>query len=70
MIDETTFASSNLSSGTWDSDTDTLTIEFTGGSSYDYFNVPRSVWQGLKGADSAGSYFHRQIRGRYSYERT
>lgn len=69
MIDEAAFASSNLSSGQWDSDTDTLTLTFADGARYDYLNVPRSVWQGLKGAESAGSYFHRHIRNRYAYER-
>jgi hypothetical protein len=64
----TEFASSNLSSATYDPDLQNLTIEFNSGETYVYFNVPRSVYQGLQHAGSAGSYFHRHIRGRYSYD--
>ena len=60
--------SSNLSSASYDPDTDTLTIEFQSGSSYQYLNVPPSIYRGLQSAPSAGSYFYRQIKGRFAYE--
>lgn len=61
-------SSSNLESATYDPDTETLTIEFKSGTSYDYMNVPPSIYRGLQGAGSAGEYFARHVRGRYQYE--
>ena len=61
--------STNIQQAEYDSDTDTLTITFMGnGESYDYFNVPASVFRGMTQAVSAGSYFHRFIKNRYSYD--
>lgn len=45
----------------------TLSIWFKdGGHPYDYFGVPKSVYQGLLNASSAGSYFNVYIREQYS----
>lgn len=59
--------SSNLASASYDPDLENLRIEFSSGDSYTYFNVPKSVYMGLQHASSAGQYFHRHIRSRYSY---
>ena len=71
VVTETTDfpGSSNLSSATYDPEVENLTITFQSGESYLYMNVPASVYRGLQNAGSAGSYFHRQIKSRYSYER-
>lgn len=61
-------ASSNLAAAGYDAEAQTLTIEFHNGETYDYFNVPQGVYAGLMGAGSAGQYFARQIKGRFSYE--
>jgi hypothetical protein len=61
-------SSSNLASASYEPDVEDLTIEFQSGDSYVYRNVPVSVYRGLCQASSAGSYFHRQIKGRYMYE--
>lgn len=61
--------SSNIGNVTFDGATDTLTVEFTSGDVYDYFNVPRSVFLAFKQAGSFGQFFGRQIKGRYAYER-
>ena len=66
----TILSSSNLASATFDPDTDTLTIEFNSGDSYDYFNVPQNVYRSLTLAGSAGDYFNRNIKGRYGYSRS
>jgi lysyl-tRNA synthetase class 2 len=63
-------SSSNLDECDYDPDTDNLTIRFQSGDEYTYFNVPPSVYRGLTAASSAGEYFHRQIKGRYQYERS
>lgn len=57
--------SSALSSGTYDTDSSTLTLVFTSGRDYTFENVPEHVWNGLCAARSAGAYFAEQIKGRY-----
>jgi hypothetical protein len=39
------------------------------GERYGYRDVPQGIWAGLKAAASPGSYFHRQVRSRFSGER-
>ena len=46
----------------------TLVIEFLKGGTYQYFDVPREVFEGMQGAESQGVYLARQIKGRYEYE--
>ncbi len=36
------------------------------GSSYEYCDVPLSIWNSFKRADSFGTYYNSQIKGRYS----
>jgi hypothetical protein len=68
-VETTRFAgSSNLDSATYDPDVENLTITFSSGDEYTYFNVPPAVYRGLQSASSAGQYFHRFIRSRYNYE--
>ncbi len=59
--------SSNLQSVGYDSTSSTLEVEFKSGSIYQYAGVPDSVYQGLMGASSHGSYFAQHIRDRYPY---
>lgn len=60
-------ASSHIESAEFDPDTDTLTLTFTGGDSYDYLNVPPSTYRALCAAGSQGQFFHRAIKGRFAY---
>lgn len=62
-------SSSNIDEATYDEDTQTLTVSFSSGSTYDYHNVDRAVWQSFKNAPSAGQFFQRTIRGFYNYRR-
>lgn len=57
--------SSALSSGTYDTDTQTLNLLFTSGRDYTFENVPEHVWDGLCAARSAGAYFAQNIKGVY-----
>lgn len=68
MIQSFTPASTNIAKVSHDSDTDTLTVDFVSGSTYDYMNVPASVYRAFQGAASAGQFFIRQVKNRYSYE--
>jgi len=59
--------SSNLSSVGYDQNSQTLEIEFNYGAVYQYFDVSQSEHEGLMNADSKGTYFNSNIKGRYSY---
>jgi len=70
MVQETTQtpASSNIESFSFDPDTDTLTVAFRNGEEYDYLNVPAATYRAMQAAPSAGSFLHRQVKGRYAYD--
>jgi lysyl-tRNA synthetase class 2 len=46
-----------------------LTITFVSGDTYDYFDVPRDVYEDLRAAGSRGRYFAASIRNRFSFRR-
>jgi nitrogen regulatory protein PII-like uncharacterized protein len=54
-----------IASGSYDPDSQTLTVVFTRGQEYSYQGVPPDKWQGLKSAHSVGRYFNEAIKGRY-----
>jgi hypothetical protein len=60
-------SSSNLASVGYDSETQTLRVEFNSGGIYEYYNVPEAEYQGLMNASSKGSYLHQNIRDRYRF---
>lgn len=50
----------------YDSGTGTLVVTFRdSGASYAYDEVPKSVWNKLKNADSMGGYYNKNIKGQY-----
>ena len=61
-------SSSNIAEFTYDPDTETLTVVFQSGDSYDYFNVPPSTHRAFQSAGSVGQFFHRHIRQRFPYD--
>jgi len=69
MTEHTDYSSSsNIESSDYDAETQTLTITFQNGSSYEYTNVPPAIHRGLQAAGSTGSFFHRAIKPRFSFE--
>ncbi|MCK9399180.1 MAG: KTSC domain-containing protein [Bacteroidales bacterium] len=60
-------SSSNLASVGYDADKKILEIEFNHGGVYQYFDVPKEVYDELMNADSLGSYFYHNIRDDYKY---
>ena len=60
-------SSSNIRSIGYDSQSQTLEIEFLNGCIYQYFNVPESIYNALMAASSHGSYFHRYIKDQYRF---
>ncbi len=61
--------SSNISQIGYDRDTSVLEVEFNNGGTYLYYDVPESVWEEFKGADSKGQFLHQQIKGMYRYSK-
>ena len=62
-------ASSNLASVGYDSETQTLEVEFVSGSIYQYYNVSENIYEELMRAGSKGIFFHQYIRNDYPYSR-
>lgn len=60
--------SSNIESFSFDPSTDTLTVTFRSGDTYEYQNVEPSTYRAFQSAPSAGEFLARRIKGRYPYE--
>jgi hypothetical protein len=45
-----------------------LDLQFRTGELYRYSKVPKKVFEGLLNAESKGSYFSREIRGKFHYQ--
>ncbi|MGK7951681.1 MAG: KTSC domain-containing protein [Xenococcaceae cyanobacterium] len=61
-----TFNISCLCNGSYSKDTNTLSLRFHSGSTYDYYNVPLIIWQELtKSYVSPGKAYNQLIKGRY-----
>lgn len=61
-------ASTHILQVDFDSDTDTLSVTFADGRTYDYLNVPAPVYRQFQEAPSAGQFFNRHIKQRYPAE--
>ncbi|PSG97666.1 KTSC domain-containing protein [Thermoplasmatales archaeon SW_10_69_26] len=61
--------SSNIDSVGYDADQMTLEVEFNDGSIYQYFDVPKHVYEGLMRAESHGEFLHQNVKGIYRYRR-
>jgi hypothetical protein len=53
----------------YDQASQNLEIIFRTGEAYRYKNVPLSEYDGLMNAESQGQYMHKNILGRYEFER-
>ena len=52
----------------YDEATQVLTVKFVNGDEvYEYKNVPKTVYDELMAAESKGSYFAKNIKGRYEF---
>ena len=68
-MERETVSSSNITSIGYDQDSETLEIEFHNGGVYQYFDVPKGVYDGLIAADSHGSYLASSIKGVFRYSK-
>lgn len=62
--------SSNLDGHHYDPVTKTLTVKFKSGGTYSYGGVVKEHYDGLCSAESAGGYFHKNIRGGYKHSKS
>jgi hypothetical protein len=69
MMTVTAVESTTLVSIAYDSVSAVLRLEFRSRAVYCYFGVPPEFCQSLMAAESKGSYFNRNIRGRFPYRR-
>ena len=53
----------------YDEASKSLTVRFTRGQLYRYHEVPGHLWLDMQAADSMGSYFSKNIRDVYRYEK-
>lgn len=61
--------STTISTVTYDGDLEILEVEFRDRSVYQYFGVPAEAHGAFMTAASKGSYFNRNIRGRFAWVR-
>lgn len=61
--------SSNIKSIGYDPTTETLEVEFTNGTIYQYFNVHPALNEQLMSAPSKGQFLNLYIRNAYPYSR-
>jgi KTSC domain len=61
--------SDNLAALGYDEINGTLEVEFRTGRVYEYYRVPRTVFDELIGSPSKGAYFARNVRDVYRYAR-
>jgi len=61
--------SSDIRSVGYDDQSQILEIEFHSGGIYQYYSVPRAVYEGLMNAPSHGKYFHAHVKAVFRYQR-
>lgn len=59
--------SSCLKAAGYDYETETLYIQFTSGKTYEYYNVPKNVYDEMMTALSRGNYLATRIANAYNY---
>jgi hypothetical protein len=58
--------SSTIISVGYDSETQTLEMEFLGGKVYQYAGVPQQTYDDMMSAASIGAFFHKNVKGIYA----
>lgn len=61
--------SSNLTSEGYDKESQILEVQFNHGGVYQYFEVPKNVYEALMNAGSHGKYFAHNIMDDYEYQK-
>jgi hypothetical protein len=53
----------------YDADALMMTVEFKNSGTYNYFDVPPAVFEGLRYAPSKGQFLAQQVKGSFRYAR-
>lgn len=68
-MDRNYVASSNIASIGYDEPSQTLEVEFLNGSVYQYYNVPKNLYDQLMQEGSKGKFLGTYIKNGYPYSR-
>lgn len=68
-MDRELVASTNIASLGYDEPAETLEVEFTNGTVYQYYNVGAALWEQLRQAPSKGQFLNVYIKNAYPYSR-
>ncbi len=68
-MDWVPLVSSTVAKVRYEDGANTLDIQFQSGQVYRYFDVPRSVYDGLLRAESHGKYFNAEIKNKFKFRR-
>lgn len=68
-MDRDTVISSNVASVGYDEKSETLEIEFNNGTIYQYYNVPKPIYDEMMLSTSKGMFLNRQIKSNFPYSR-
>ncbi len=61
--------SSNIAGFDYIKETHVLIVEFKNGGRYNYYDVPETVFEGMKGASSKGQFLAQNVKSIYRYAR-
>ena len=61
--------SSNIARFRYDERTRELTVQFKSGGTYNYYDVPKFVYDPMRVAPSKGGYLAQNVKGIYRYAR-
>ena len=53
----------------YDEEKETLRVEFTNGSVYQYHDVPKTIYEELEKSPSKGQYFNGEIKDKFGFDR-
>jgi hypothetical protein len=61
--------SSNIARFKYDDKGRVLTVEFKNGGIYNYYDVPKTIFEQMNGAASKGEFLARNVKGVFRYAR-
>lgn len=68
-MDRELVASTNIASIGYNEPSETLEVEFTNGTVYQYYNIGAALWDQFRQAASKGQFLNAYIKNAYPYSR-
>ncbi|MBN1234844.1 MAG: KTSC domain-containing protein [Methanotrichaceae archaeon] len=69
IIERKAVKSSNVKSIGYYETTELLEVEFNNGNIYEYYKVPKGIYDSFMAASSQGKYLNQYIKGKYSFKK-